>query len=82
MSGYLWAETPEGAQFVVLAIGEKGYVPGVENAIDLADFNILGPVAWHTETTPQNRSSRPTKRGALAQDAMPECRILPFVANG
>jgi hypothetical protein len=43
MSGYMWARTPEGALFVVLVADGKGYVPGVENAIDPSDFFFWSP---------------------------------------
>lgn len=46
MSGYIWAKTPEGALFVVLMVDGRGYVPGLENAINMADVFTLGPVQW------------------------------------
>ena len=55
MSGYIWAKTPEGALFVVLMVNGRGFVPGVENAIDMAEIFILEPVQWPTEV----RSERP-----------------------
>lgn len=82
MSGYIWAKTPEGELFVVLMVGGKGYVPGIENAIDMAEAFLLEPVQWPAETTAPNQNSAPPKCGALAVAAMPECVILPFAANG
>lgn len=82
MSGYAWAKTGDGELFVVLVTGGKGYVPGVEGGIDLSEFDILEPVKWPTAITPQSRNSLPLKCGVLAVGAMPECVILPFVANG
>jgi hypothetical protein len=46
MNGYVWARTPAGELFVVLAVDGKGYVPGVENAIDLSRTDVLEPVKW------------------------------------
>lgn len=82
MSGYTWAKTAAGELLVVLMSGEKGYVPGVENAIDLAEIELLEPVEWPTAITPRSRNLLPLKFGALAPDAMRECAILPFVARG
>lgn len=81
MSGYLWAKTPENELFVVLVIDGKGYVPGLENAINLDEFFFLGPVQW-PELTPQSQNSAPPKCGALVPDATPASNILAFVANG
>lgn len=50
MSGYMWAQTPGGELFVVLMVDGKGYVPGVENAIEPDEFFFLGPVQWPTES--------------------------------
>jgi hypothetical protein len=80
MSGYAWAETPEGHLFVVLVVDGKGYVPGMENAIDLSDIAILEPVEWPTATL-QNRSLPHTRRGERAAVATHECAILPFAAS-
>lgn len=78
MSGYYWAKTADGALFVVLVVDGKGYVPGIENAIELAEFDLLEPVRWPL----QNRNSRLSSCGRGAAGATHECRILPFVANG
>lgn len=82
MLGYVWAKTPSGELFVVMVAEGKGYVPGVENAIDLAEFEILEPVQWPTATTQLNQSSVRPNSGAHAAGAMRECVILPFAANG
>lgn len=78
MSGYMWAKTADGALFVVLVVDGKGYVPGVENAIALAEFDFMGPVQWPL----QSQNSRLSSYGRDAAGATHECRILPFVANG
>lgn len=82
MSGYLWAKTPQGALFVVLEVGGKGFVPGVEGAINLAELDILEPVQWPSQTTIQSPASDLPKPGALVPAATRECRILPFAASG
>jgi hypothetical protein len=82
MSGYVWARTPEGALFVVLVTEGKGFVPGVEGAIDLHEIAILEPVQWPAQTTPPSQNLAPPKPGALAAAAALGCRILPFAANG
>jgi hypothetical protein len=80
--GYVWAKTPNGELFVVLVVDGKGYVPGVEGAIELHQIAILEPVQWPTLIAPPNRLSGLPKSGALAADATRECVILPFAANG
>lgn len=82
MQGYMWARTLENTHFVVMVVSGKGYVPGVEGAIDLSEFDLLEPVAWPTATTPQSQNSLLPKCGALAPGATRECVILPFAANG
>lgn len=80
MSGYCWAKTAENELFVVLVVNGMGYIPGVESGIDLAEFVLLEPVKWPSET--QNQSFAPMKHGAPALAATHECVILPFAANG
>ena len=82
MSGYIWAKTAEGELFVVLVVDGKGYVPGVENAIDLDQIEALEPVKWPSAITQRNPSSDQPRPGALAAAATQECAILPFAANG
>lgn len=82
MQGYMWAKTPEGELFVVLMAGGKGYVPGVEGAINLSDFFFLEPVAWPAALTPQSQNSPLRKLGVHAADVIAGSNILPFVANG
>lgn len=82
MQGYYWAETPEKALFVVLMADGKGYVPGIESAIDLSEVFFLEPVQWPSQAEPPSRISVPPKPGALVAGATRECVILPFVANG
>jgi hypothetical protein len=79
MQGYLWAKTPQQELFIVLVVDGKGYVPGVENAIDLFQIEFLEPVQW--PSTLQNRNSVPPKPGALAPGAMHVCGTPPYVAN-
>ena len=81
MQGYIWAKTPEGALFVVLMVDGKGYVPGMENAINMAEVFLLEPVQWPTETVQPNPNSAPPKCGALAAGATAGCVILPFAAS-
>lgn len=81
MSGYIWAKTAEGELFVVLVVDGKGYVPGVENAIDLAEIVALEPVKWPSAITQQSPSSVPPKCGVLVPAVTRECAILPFVAS-
>jgi hypothetical protein len=54
MQGYAWAKTPAGELFIVLVVDGQGYVPAVENAIDLSQIEFLGPVQWPTAVTRQN----------------------------
>jgi hypothetical protein len=82
MSGYYWARTPENELFVVLVVNGKGFVPGVEGAIDLTHFAILEPVKWPSQTAPPSLRSGLQNSGARAAAATRECAILPFVANG
>ena len=81
MSGYVWARTPQKELFVVLVVDGKGYVPGVENAIDIGQFDIVEPVQWPTAITPRNQNSVQPSPGALAPDATHECVILPFAVS-
>lgn len=82
MSGYVWAKTAAGELLVVLVTGGKGYVPGVESAIDMTEIDVLEPVTWPTGTIPQSRNSALPKPGALAAGAIAGSNILRFVANG
>lgn len=82
MQGYVWAKTPDDELLVVLIAHGKGYVPGVDGAIDLDSLAILEPVTWPSQTAPPNRHSVPPNSGALAAAATQECVILPFAANG
>lgn len=82
MQGYQWAKTPEDELFVVLMVDGKGYIPGMENAIDLGEVFFLGPVQWPTETTLPSRNLPSPNCGGRAPAAMRECVILPFAANG
>lgn len=82
MSGYVWAKTPEGALFVVLMAGGKGYVPGVEGAINPSDFFFLEPVAWPAALTPQSQNLPPPKLGGPVLAAIAGSNILPFAARG
>lgn len=81
MQGYYWAETPEKTLFVVLMVNGKGYVPGLENAIDLAEVFFLEPVRWPSQAEPPSQISALPKLGALAAGATRECVILPFAVN-
>lgn len=82
MSGYVWAKTGQNELLVVLLQSGKGFVPGVENAIDLGEITILEPVRWPSQLeTPSPTSAQPNC-GARAADATRECVILPFAANG
>jgi hypothetical protein len=51
MQGYAWARTAAGELFIVLVVAGKGYVPGVENATDLSQIDILEPVKWPAAIT-------------------------------
>lgn len=82
MQGYVWAKTPDDELLVVLIAHGKGYVPGVDGAIDLHRLDILEPVKWPSQTAPQNRPSALPNSGAPAAAAMRECAILPFAARG
>lgn len=82
MQGYVWAKTPDDELLVVLIAHGKGYVPGVDGAIDLARIAILEPVTWPSQTEPPNRLSVLPNSGAPAAAATRECVILPFAANG
>lgn len=77
MSGYMWAQTPENELFVVLMVDGKGYVPGIEAAINLDEVFFLEPVAW-----PSSQNSGLPKSGAHAAGATAACAILHFAANG
>jgi hypothetical protein len=46
MQGYAWARTPAGELFIVLIEDGKGYIPGVEAAMDFSGIDILEPVKW------------------------------------
>lgn len=81
MQGYYWAKTPENELLVVLLTQGKGFVPGVENAIDLAELFILEPVQWPEPVKPRNLVSDLPKPGARAHGATHECVILPFAAS-
>lgn len=81
MSGYVWAKTPQEELFVVLVVGGMGFVPGVEGAIEMGQFDIVEPVLWPTAIILRNRNSAPPSPGALVPDATPECAILPFAAS-
>lgn len=81
MQGYVWAKTAAGELFVVLVVDGKGYVPGVENAIDLGQIEALEPVKWPTAITQRNQNSDLPLPGVLVPDVMPECVILPFAAS-
>jgi len=81
MSGYCWAKTPDGALFVLLIADGRGFVPGVEGAIDLQEIDILEPVQWPAPTAPLNLPSNPPNCGARAAGAARECVILPFAAS-
>jgi hypothetical protein len=48
MNGYVWAKTPTGELLIVLVVDGQGYVPAVENAIDLGQIELLEPVKWPT----------------------------------
>lgn len=50
MQGYHWAETADGELLVVMFAHGKGYVPGVDNAIDLSIITVLEPVPWPAPT--------------------------------
>jgi hypothetical protein len=51
MQGYAWAKTSTGELLIVLFVDGQGYVPAVENAIDLSQIEFLGPVQWPTVVT-------------------------------
>jgi hypothetical protein len=51
MNGYIWAKTPDNELLIVLVVDGKGYVPAVENAIDLDEIDLLEPVRWPTAIT-------------------------------
>lgn len=82
MQGYVWAKTPENQLFVVLIVDGRGYVPGVENAIELDEFFILEPVTWPSQTGPPSQISVPPKPGALAPVAMRGSATRLYVVNG
>lgn len=82
MQGYYWARTPENELFVVLMVGGKGYVPGIEDAIDLTELFVLEPVRWPEPAKPESQISDLPKPGALVRGATHACAILPFAANG
>lgn len=79
MQGYHWAETADGELLVVMFAHGKGYVPGVDNAIDLSIITVLEPVPWPIR---QSQNLVPLSSGRPAPAVTPECVILPFVANG
>lgn len=81
MQGYVWAKTPEGELLVVLVQGQKGFVPGLEGAIELDEFFILAPVEWPKPDILQSRPLLPTRRGAPAPVAARGSNILPFAAS-
>jgi hypothetical protein len=54
MQGYVWAKTPAGELFIVLVVDGQGYVPAIENAIDLSQIDILEPVQWPTAAQTPN----------------------------
>ena len=82
MQGYIWAKTPEDALFVVLMVDGKGYVPGIENAINMAEVFLLEPVQWPTATAQPNPNLAPPKCGALAPAAIAGSAIRLCVVNG
>jgi hypothetical protein len=82
MQGYVWAKTPENALFVVLIQDGKGFVPGVENGIDLDQFEVLEPVKWPSLPETPGQNSAPRSFGARAAAAMHVCDIIPFAARG
>lgn len=81
MQGYHWAETADGELFVVLMVDGKGYVPGVEGAIDLGTANLLEPLPWPARPAPPRLNSGMPPCGVPVPAATHECCILPFVAN-
>lgn len=81
MSGYAWAKTTAGELFVVLIVDGKGYVPGVENAIDLEQIEALEPVKWPTAITQRSPNSPPMKPGVLVPDVMLGSNIVPFAES-
>lgn len=82
MQGYYWAKTPENELLVVLMMGGKGYVPGLDGDIPLDEIFILEPVQWPMGTMLPSRPFEVPKCGAHAAVATHECVILPFAANG
>jgi hypothetical protein len=70
MQGYAWARTPAGELFVVLIVDGKGYVPGVENATDLSQIDILEPVKWPSAIT------RPSSGGGPAVEFEIKRRVV------
>lgn len=82
MSGYIWALTGNGELLVVLMVDGKGFVPGVENAIDMTEIKALEPVKWPAQVTQQNRSSAPLSPGALVPGATPASVTQLFAVNG
>lgn len=81
MQGYFWAETPDRALFVVLMVDGKGYVPGVEGAIDLGTANLLEPLPWPAQPAPPRLNSGTENYGAPAVAAMRGADIIPFVKS-
>jgi hypothetical protein len=67
MQGYAWARTPSGELFIVLIVDGKGHVPGVENAADLSQIDILEPVNWPAAIT------RPSSGGNVIKFKGPTC---------
>lgn len=82
MQGYVWAQTPAGELFVVLVQGGKGYVPGVEHAIEMSDFTFLEPVKWPLHVTAQRQSSVAPSCGEPAAGATPVSAIPRLSGNG
>lgn len=80
-NGYYWAATPDGELFVLLNIDGRGFVPAVEDDINMAAVTILEPVTWPSQVTAANQASSHSKRGAPAAGAVPECVVLPFAAS-
>lgn len=82
MQGYVWAKTPEGELFVVLMVAGRGYVPGVENAIDMAEVFLLEPVQWPMATAQPNPNLAPPKCGVLAPAVIAASGTRLCVVNG
>lgn len=64
-NGYYWAATPDGELFVLLNIDGRGFVPAVEDDINMAAVTILEPVTWPSQVTTAVRQEKQTPSNVL-----------------